>query len=99
MGGRVVAAMKRQSKDGDFRSNLHRGASAVAVKLDYKQEALAIKAAKTLGLGACGVDILPSSRGPLVLEINSTPGLEGIENTTGIDVARHFISYIERNKG
>ena len=98
VGGNVVAAMKRQSKDGDFRSNLHRGASAIPVKLDYKQEALAIRAAKTLGLGACGVDILPSQKGPLVLEINSTPGLEGIENTTGIDVARHFISYIERNK-
>ena len=96
--GHVVAAMKRQSKDGDFRSNLHRGASAIPIKLDYKEEALAIRAAKTLRLGACGVDILSSSRGPLVLEINSTPGLEGIETTTGIDVARSFIGFIERNK-
>lgn len=96
--GHVVAAMKRQSKEGDFRSNLHRGASAIPIKLDYKQEALALRAAKTLRLGACGVDILSSSRGPLVLEINSTPGLEGIETTTGIDVARSFIGFIERNK-
>lgn len=96
--GVVVAAMKRQSKDGDFRSNLHRGASATPIKLDYKEEALALRAAKTLRLGACGVDILPSDKGPLVLEINSTPGLEGIETTTGINVARSFIGYIERNK-
>lgn len=96
--GVVVAAMKRQSKEGEFRSNLHRGATAIPIKLDYREEALALKAAKTLRMGVCGVDILPSSNGPLVLEINSTPGLEGIETTTGINVARSFIGYIERNK-
>lgn len=96
--GVVVAAMKRQSKEGDFRSNLHRGGSATALNLDYKEEALALRAAKVLRLGACGVDILQSDRGPLVLEINSTPGLEGIETTTGKNVARSIIGFIERNK-
>ncbi len=96
--GVVVAAMKRQSKDGDFRSNLHRGGSATSLDLDYKEEALALRAAKVLKLGACGVDILQSERGPLVLEVNSTPGLEGIETTTGKNVARSIIGYIERNK-
>lgn len=96
--GVVIAAMKRQSKDGDFRSNLHRGGSSSTVKLTYQEEALAIKAAKALGLGVCGVDILRSKRGPLVLEVNSTPGLEGIETTTGKNVSRSVIGYVERNK-
>ena len=96
--GVVIAAMKRQSKDGDFRSNLHRGGSSSTVKLTYQEEALAIKAAKALGLGVCGVDILRSKRGPLVLEVNSTPGLEGIETTTGENVSRSVIGYVERNK-
>lgn len=96
--GVVVAAMKRQSKEGDFRSNLHRGGTATPLILDYKAEALALRAAKILGLGACGVDILQAERGPLVLEVNSTPGLEGIETTTGKNVARSIIGYIERNK-
>lgn len=96
--GRVVAAMRRQGKDGEFRSNLHRGGSAEAIKLDHKIENLALRAAKALRLGVCGVDILESEHGPLVLEVNSTPGLEGIETTTGIDVSTQIISYIERNK-
>jgi ribosomal protein S6--L-glutamate ligase len=96
--GEVVAAMKRQSKDGDFRSNLHRGGSSEIIKLTPEEEHIAIKAAKALGLGVCGVDILQSEKGPLVLEINSTPGLEGIETTTGINIAQKMISYIERNK-
>lgn len=95
--GKVVAAMKRQSREGEFRSNLHRGASSEPIKLDHVQENIALRAAKALRLGACGVDILMSQRGPLVLEVNSTPGLEGIEKTTGVNVAAHFISYIERN--
>ena len=96
--GEVVAAMKRQSKDGDFRSNLHRGGSSEIIKLTPEEEHIAIKAAKALGLGVCGVDLLQSKNGPLVLEINSTPGLEGIETTTGINIAQKMISYIERNK-
>jgi len=95
--GVVVASMKRQCAEGDFRSNLHRGGSAVALKLSSAEEALAIKTAKTLGLGVCGVDILQSKRGPLVLEVNSTPGLEGIEKTTGKDVSKSIIEFVERN--
>ncbi|MBV1923251.1 MAG: RimK family alpha-L-glutamate ligase [Flavobacteriaceae bacterium] len=96
--GEVVAAMKRHSKDGDFRSNLHRGGSSEIIKLNHEEEHIAKKAAKALGLGICGVDILQSKNGPLVLEINSTPGLEGIETTTGINISQKMISYIERNK-
>lgn len=96
--GQVVASMIRQSREGEFRSNLHRGGSAEAVELTYQEENLAVRAAKALRLGVCGVDILRSDRGPLVLEVNSTPGLEGIETTTGINIAGKIISYIERNK-
>lgn len=95
--GEVVAAMKRQAAAGDFRSNLHRGGAGVAVKLSDEEKNLAIKAANVLNLGVCGVDILQSKRGPLVLEVNSTPGLEGIETVTGIDVARKIIQYIEKS--
>jgi len=96
--GVVIAAMKRQSKDGDFRSNLHLGGSSETITLTFEEERLAIKTAKVLRLGVCGVDILQSKRGPLVLEVNSTPGLEGIETTTGKNVAKSIIGYIERNK-
>jgi len=96
--GVVVAAMKRQSKKGEFRSNLHRGGSAVPIKLSVEEEKIAIKAAKALNLGFCGVDILQSKNGPLILEINSTPGLEGIEKTTGINISKSVIGYIERNR-
>jgi ribosomal protein S6--L-glutamate ligase len=95
---KVVASMKRQSKEGDFRSNLHRGGSSENIQLDYKEENIALRAAKALNLGICGVDILQSNRGPLVLEINSTPGLEGIEKTTGKNISEKMISYIERHK-
>jgi ribosomal protein S6--L-glutamate ligase len=98
VGGKVIAAMKRQSKAGDFRSNLHRGGSAEVIKLSYEEENIAIRAAKALRLGVCGVDILQSKKGPLVLEINSTPGLEGIETTTGIKISSKIIQYIEKNK-
>ena len=97
VGGEVVAAMKRQSKSGDFRSNLHRGGSSLNVKLTYEEENVALKAAKAVQLDVCGVDILQSKKGPLVLEINSSPGLEGIEKTTGINISKKIISYIERN--
>lgn len=96
--GKVVASMKRTSREGEFRSNLHRGGSSQVLKLTEDQERLAILAARTLKLGVCGVDILESERGPLVLEVNSTPGLEGIETTTGVDISSQIISYIERNK-
>ncbi|MEL6810043.1 MAG: RimK family alpha-L-glutamate ligase [Bacteroidota bacterium] len=96
--GKVVASMKRQSREGEFRSNLHRGGSSEAITLTYQEENIALRAAKALRLGVCGVDLLQSKRGPMVLEVNSTPGLEGIETTTGIDVAGKIINYIERNK-
>lgn len=96
--GVVVAAMRRICKDGDFRSNLHRGGSSEIIQLSSAEEKIAIKAAKAIGLGFCGVDILQSKNGPLVLEINSTPGLEGIENTSGINVSKSVIGFIERNK-
>ena len=96
--GVVVTAMKRQSMEGDFRSNLHRGGSSEKIKLTSEEESVALQAAKAMRLGVCGVDILQSKRGPLVLEINSSPGLEGIENTTGINVSKSIISYIEKNK-
>ncbi len=96
--GVVVAAMKRQSKEGDFRSNLHRGGTSENIKLTFDEENVALRAAKALRLGVCGVDLLQSERGPLVLEVNSTPGLEGIEKTTGKNISKSIISYIERKK-
>ena len=95
--GKVVAAMKRQGAEGDFRSNLHRGGSSELIKLTRSEKAMAVKAASALGLKIAGVDMLPSSRGPLVIEVNSSPGLEGIEKATGVDVAGEIIQYIERN--
>ena len=95
--GHVVGAMKRQGKEGEFRSNLHRGGTANVIQLSDDEEIAAIKAAKAMGLGVAGVDMLQSSRGPLILEVNSSPGLEGIENATGKDIAKTIIRYIERN--
>lgn len=95
--GHVVGAMKRQGKEGEFRSNLHRGGSASVIQLTDDEENAAIKAAKAMGLGVAGVDMLQSSRGPLILEVNSSPGLEGIEQATGKDIAKSIIRYIERN--
>jgi ribosomal protein S6--L-glutamate ligase len=96
--GQVVGAMKRQAKEGEFRSNLHRGGTATVIQLTSEERATAIKAAKKLGLGIAGVDLLQSSRGPLVMEVNSSPGLEGIEGATGIDIAGKIIEYVERNE-
>lgn len=95
--GQVVGAMKRQGKEGEFRSNLHRGGTASIIELTDEEEAAAIKAAKAMGLGVAGVDMLQSSRGPLILEVNSSPGLEGIETATGQDIAKSIIRYIERH--
>ncbi len=95
--GQVVGSMKRQGKEGEFRSNLHRGGSASVIELSDEEEAAAIKAAKAMGLGVAGVDMLQSSRGPLILEVNSSPGLEGIEAATGKDIAKSIIRYIERH--
>jgi ribosomal protein S6--L-glutamate ligase len=95
--GVVVGAMKRQAKEGEFRSNLHRGGSANIIELTDEEENAAIRAAKSLGLGIAGVDMLQSARGPLILEVNSSPGLEGIENATGKDIAGQIIKYLERN--
>ncbi len=95
--GQVVGAMKRQGKEGEFRSNLHRGGTASVIKLTDEEETAALKAAKAMGLGIAGVDMLQSDRGPLILEVNSSPGLEGIETATGKDIANEIIKYIERN--
>jgi ribosomal protein S6--L-glutamate ligase len=95
--GQVVGAMKRQGKEGEFRSNLHRGGTASVIKLTDEEETAALKAAKAMGLGIAGVDMLQSARGPLILEVNSSPGLEGIEQATGKDIANTIIKYIERN--
>ncbi len=95
--GVVVGAMKRQGKEGEFRSNLHRGGSANIIELSDEEETTALKAARAMGLGVAGVDMLQSSKGPLVLEVNSSPGLEGIETATKKDIAREIIRYIERN--
>lgn len=95
--GQVVGAMKRQGKEGEFRSNLHRGGTAEVIKLNEQELNLAMNAAKVLKLPVCGVDMLQSARGPLLLEVNSTPGLEGIEGATGKNIAKDIITYIERN--
>ena len=97
IGDKVVAAMKRQAQPGEFRSNLHRGGSASLIKITPSERATAVKAAKIMGLNVAGVDILRSERGPLVMEVNSSPGLEGIEAATGKDVAGMIIDFIEKN--
>jgi ribosomal protein S6--L-glutamate ligase len=95
--GRIVGAMKRTGKEGEFRSNLHRGGTAELIQLSHDEEVTAIRAAKALGLHVAGVDMLQSSRGPLVIEVNSSPGLEGIEQATGEDIAGEMVKFIERN--
>ncbi len=97
IGGKVVAAMKRQAQAGEFRSNLHRGGQAHAIALSADEKKIAVAAAKRLGLNIAGVDILQSNQGPVVLEVNSSPGLEGIEAATGKDVAGKVIRVLERN--
>jgi len=97
LGDKVIAAMQRTAAEGEFRSNLHRGGTAEIVKLSSAERATAVQAAKVMGLNMAGVDILRSNRGPLVMEVNSSPGLEGIEKATGKDIAKMTIEFIEKN--
>jgi ribosomal protein S6--L-glutamate ligase len=97
IGDRVVASMQRQGREGDFRSNLHRGGSAKSVRITPQERATAIGAARAMGLNVCGVDMLRSNHGPVVMEVNSSPGLEGVETATGVDVAGKIIEFIEKN--
>ena len=97
IGGRVVAAMKRTGAEGEFRSNLHRGGSAEVVRLSPEERSTAIRAAKAMGLNVCGVDMLRANHGPVVMEVNSSPGLEGVEAATGIDIATKIIEFIEKH--
>jgi ribosomal protein S6--L-glutamate ligase len=95
IGGRVVAAMKRTGAKGEFRSNIHRGGSAETIKITAEERSTAVRASKALGLNVCGVDMLRSNHGPVVMEVNSSPGLEGLENATGVDVASKIIEFLE----
>ena len=97
VGNKVVASYKRQSLDDDLRSNIHQGGKGIAIKLTEEERKVALKAAKAVGLQVCGVDLLQSKRGPLVLEVNSSPGLEGIEAVTGRNIADNIIEYVEIN--
>ncbi|WP_051414245.1 30S ribosomal protein S6--L-glutamate ligase [Pseudoxanthomonas suwonensis] len=94
VGDRVVAAMRRQAAEGEFRSNLHRGGEASPAQASEEEQAMAVRSARALGLGVAGVDLIRSSRGPLVLEVNSTPGLEGVETACGVDVAGAIMDYV-----
>lgn len=93
----MVAAIERQAKEGDFRSNLHRGGIARVADISDRERDIAVKAAQTLGLDVAGVDLLRATRGPLVMEVNASPGLEGVEKTTGVDIADKMITWIERH--
>jgi len=97
VGEKVVASMMRKGAEGDFRSNLHRGGSAGAVKITPEERSTAVRAAKIMGLNVCGVDMLRSNHGPVVMEVNSSPGLEGVEKATGKDVAGAVIAFLEKN--
>ena len=99
VGGKVVAAMRRQGAPGDFRSNLHRGGTAEVIRLTPSERSTAVRAAKSMGLNVAGVDLLQSEEGPMVLEVNSSPGLEGIEAASGVDIADLIVEYIEDNVG
>lgn len=96
VGGKVIATMQRQAKPGEFRSNIHRGGSATTIKITAKEKKAAIKAAEIMGLNVAGVDLLRSKRGPLVLEVNSSPGLEGIESVSNKDIAEEIIKFVEK---
>ena len=97
VGDEVVAAIERRAKEGDFRSNLRRGGMASIASITPREREIAIKAAQTMGLDVAGVDILRAERGPLVMEVNASPGLEGVEKTTGVDIAGRMIQWIERH--
>ena len=97
IGERVVAAMKRTGKEGEFRSNLHRGGTAELIKITPEERSTAVRAARSLGLNVAGVDLLRSNHGPVVMEVNSSPGLEGIETATQKNIAGMIIEFLERN--
>ncbi len=97
VGNRVVASMKRQAPSGEFRSNLHRGGTAAKIRLTPEERSTAVRAAKTMGLNVAGVDLLRSNHGPVIMEVNSSPGLEGIEKASGVDVAAKIIEFLEKN--
>ncbi|MBQ0724655.1 MAG: 30S ribosomal protein S6--L-glutamate ligase [Cycloclasticus sp.] len=97
LGGKVVAAMKRQGKEGEFRSNIHRGGSANLIRITPEERSTAVRAATTMGLNLCGVDLLRSNHGPVVMEVNSSPGLEGIERATGKDIAGMIMDFIAKD--
>lgn len=97
LGDKVVASMKRQGKAGEFRSNLHRGGTASIIKITPEERSTAVRAAKIMGLNLAGVDLLRSNHGPVVMEVNSSPGLEGIESATGKDIAGQVVQFIEKN--
>jgi ribosomal protein S6--L-glutamate ligase len=97
VGGKVVAAMRRKGKEGEFRSNLHRGGTADQISITPAERSTALSAAKAMGLNVCGVDMLRSNHGPVVMEVNSSPGLEGVEKATGVDVAGKIIEFVEKN--
>ena len=97
IGGKVVATMMRSGAEGDFRSNLHRGGTAKSIRITPEERSTAVRAAKILGLNVCGVDLLRANHGPVVMEVNSSPGIEGLEKATGIDVATQIIEFIEKN--
>jgi ribosomal protein S6--L-glutamate ligase len=97
VGGKVVAAMQRSGAEGEFRSNLHRGGSARPIKISPEERSTAVRAAKAMGLNVCGVDMLRANHGPVVMEVNSSPGLEGVEKATGIDIAGKIIDYIAKH--
>ena len=97
VGGKVVAAMKRTGASDDFRSNLHRGGSAGVIKITPEERSTAVRAAKRMGLNVCGVDMLRSNHGPVIMEVNSSPGLEGIESATGKDIASMIVDFVVTN--
>jgi len=99
VGGKVVASMMRTGASGEFRSNLHRGGTAKKIKISPEERSVAVRSANLMGLNVCGVDMLRTNHGPVVMEVNSSPGLEGIETSTGIDVATKIIEYIETHAG
>lgn len=97
VGGKVIAAMKRTGAEGEFRSNLHRRGSAQLIKISLEERSTAVRAAKSMGLSVCGVDMLRANHGAVVMEVNSSPGLEGVETATGLDVAGQIIEFLEKN--
>ncbi len=97
IGTKIVASMKRSSVPGEFRSNVHRGGETEAVKISLKEKYIALNATKHLGLGVAGVDLIRSKKGPLLIEVNASPGLQGIEAATGVNIAKEIVLFVEKN--